>query len=49
MKYYSILLIFFCTALTLSAQVKLAPIFSDNMVLQREKPISVWGWVQNPV
>ena len=25
------------------AEVKLAPIFSDNMVLQRDKPIPVWG------
>ncbi len=25
------------------AEVKLAPIFTDNMVLQRDKPIPVWG------
>ena len=28
----------------LMASVKLASIFSDNMVLQREMPIPVWGW-----
>ena len=27
-----------------SAAVKLPKIFSDNMVLQRERPIIVWGW-----
>ena len=26
------------------AQVKLPSIFSDHMVLQRDKPIAVWGW-----
>lgn len=26
------------------AQVKLPRLFSDNMVLQRGKPIAVWGW-----
>lgn len=32
--------------LTLSAraEVKLSSLFSDNMVLQRGKPIAVWGW-----
>lgn len=28
----------------LHATVKLSHIFSDNMVLQRDKPIKVWGW-----
>ncbi len=26
------------------AQVKLARVFGDHMVLQRQKPIAVWGW-----
>jgi sialate O-acetylesterase len=26
------------------AEVKLPGIFSDNMVLQRDKPVAVWGW-----
>ena len=30
----------------LSAQIKLPHIFGDNMVLQREKPIAVWGWAK---
>ena len=25
------------------AEVKLHPIFTDNMVLQRDKPIPIWG------
>ncbi|MBL0740060.1 sialate O-acetylesterase [Chryseolinea lacunae] len=31
-------------ALTTSANVKLPRIFSDNMVLQRDHVITVWGW-----
>jgi len=27
-----------------SAEVRLASIFSDHMVLQREKPVQIWGW-----
>lgn len=27
-----------------AAELKLAALFSDHMVLQREKPVSVWGW-----
>jgi len=30
-----------------SAELKLAAIFSDHMVLQREKPVPIWGWA-NP-
>ena len=26
------------------AEVRLPKIFTDNMVLQREMPIAVWGW-----
>jgi len=32
------------TALTLFAEVSLPHIFSDNMLIQRDKPIHVWGW-----
>ena len=35
------------TTFTAQADVKLAAIFSDNMVLQREKPIAVWGWADD--
>ncbi|MBK5719663.1 9-O-acetylesterase [Dysgonomonas sp. Marseille-P4677] len=36
-----------CFSLAISAlyaEVQLPRIFSDNMVLQRDKPIKVWGW-----
>jgi sialate O-acetylesterase len=39
--------LFFCFVLGNSsarAEVKLARFFSDHVVLQREKPIPVWGW-----
>ena len=29
------------------AEVRLPAIFSDNMVLQRQKPIAVWGWADD--
>ena len=29
------------------AEVKLANIFGDHMVLQRQQPISVWGWAKS--
>ena len=29
------------------AQAQLAPVFSDHMVLQRDKPIAVWGTAGN--
>ncbi len=40
---------FFCLSAansTVFAQVKLARLFSDHVVLQRQKPIPVWGWAQ---
>ena len=27
-----------------AAEFRLAPVFSDHMVLQREKPVAIWGW-----
>ncbi len=29
-----------------AAELKLAAVFSDHMVLQREKPVAVWGWAE---
>ncbi|QDV68386.1 hypothetical protein Poly24_20950 [Rosistilla carotiformis] len=39
-------LVFACVATTLHAEVKLASIFSDSMVLQQQMPIPVWGWAE---
>lgn len=33
-----------CSAAIVQAKVKLPALFSDNMVVQRDKPINVWGW-----
>ena len=35
-------LVFF--VLGLKAQVRLSNMFTDNMVLQRNQPVKVWGW-----
>src|ERR1051325_2784058 len=29
------------------ADVKLPAVFSDHMVVQRDKPIAVWGWAED--
>ena len=39
----SMLVFSFAFALACAAEVKLAPVFGDKMVLQREKPVRVWG------
>lgn len=44
MKKITLLLTFFCCVLVLHAQVRLADIFSDNMVLQANQKIKVWGF-----
>lgn len=43
-KYFSIILLLFSTFL--HANVKLPMLFSDGMVIQRNKPITVWGWAE---
>jgi sialate O-acetylesterase len=44
MKTLLFLFFFALTATFSQGQVRLPKIFGDNMVLQREKPINVWGW-----
>lgn len=46
MKKFILLLALCALTNVLSAQIKLPHIFGDNMVLQREKPITVWGWAK---
>ncbi|APZ46533.1 hypothetical protein BW723_09635 [Polaribacter reichenbachii] len=43
-KHFSIILLLFSTFL--HANVELPMLFSDGMVLQRNKPITVWGWAE---
>lgn len=38
-----LLLVFLLAALSLRAEVSLAPLFKDHVVLQRDKPLPVWG------
>lgn len=42
-----ILVLMFSVANNLFAEVKLPKLFSSNMILQRDKPIKIWGWA-NP-
>ena len=39
-----LLFCFFLIQIQSVAQLKLARLFSDHVVLQRQKPIPVWGW-----
>lgn len=40
----SLLFLFLLLNTSVFAQLKLARLFSDHVVLQRQKPIPVWGW-----
>ena len=43
----SVLLVLLVTNTSLVlAEVRLAAIFADGMVLQRDQPIQVWGWAE---
>lgn len=43
-SFFALLLILFATLLPAAADVRMPAIFGDNMVLQRDVPISIWGW-----
>jgi sialate O-acetylesterase len=38
------LILCFCITNQLQAQIRLPKLISDNMVLQRDQPIQIWGW-----
>lgn len=44
MKHYYLFFVFLTLTLQTTGNVRLPGIFGDNMVLQRNKPIAVWGW-----
>ncbi len=43
-KHLSILFAFFAIAFSISAEIRLGSPFQDHMVLQRDKPVAIWGW-----
>ena len=44
MKKVNLVCLFFILTAIVSANVRLPTIFGNNMVLQRNKPIPIWGW-----
>lgn len=42
-KYFAISLLLWLGSAALSAQVKLSPVFSNNMVLQQQTQAPIWG------
>jgi sialate O-acetylesterase len=44
MKKILLITFFACATLSVSAAIKLPAIFSDNMVIQRNAPVKIWGW-----
>jgi sialate O-acetylesterase len=44
MKKNILLLVTLVSTVHLFANITLPKIFGDNMVLQRDKPIPLWGW-----
>ena len=46
MRSIAFILLFIATGNQAFAQLKLARLFSDHAVLQRQKPLPVWGWAK---
>ena len=42
-----VLLLLICWSLPASAEVRLPVLFSDNMVVQSDRPVRVWGWADD--
>ena len=48
-RYYSVIAAFLLLAAPSrlrAAELKLASVFTDHMVLQREMPVPIWGWAR---
>jgi sialate O-acetylesterase len=43
-RFCSCLLALVAVGAAIRAEVRLAPLFTDHAVLQRDKPVPVWGW-----
>jgi sialate O-acetylesterase len=43
-KYKLLYILFLFLSIQTKAQIRLPKLISDNMVLQREKPLIIWGW-----
>ena len=46
LRFYSFVLSLLFLSLSLSAQVKLASVFTDYMVLQQQAEVKLWGWTR---
>ncbi|MEL7123714.1 MAG: sialate O-acetylesterase [Bacteroidota bacterium] len=46
MKIKITILVFFLIAFQVNAEVSLPQFFSDNMILQRDQKVPVWGWAE---
>lgn len=44
MKLFKFVVFFFSISVVLYANVKMPPIFGNDMVLQRDIPLNIWGW-----
>ena len=44
MKFYLKIFVLLSVSFSSFSQLKLAQLFSDHVVLQRQKTIPVWGW-----
>ncbi len=44
MKVFKFVILLFFLSCDLSAQIRLPKLIGDNMVLQRDQPITIWGW-----
>lgn len=44
MRVFTFVLLLFFLSCDLSAQIRLPKLIGDNMVLQRDQPVTIWGW-----